>query len=190
MERRPTDDRLVFDVIIRKRQVLVGYAPEWSRTRVQNLLNNVLVPRALLREPWWEEVDGTAAPAGAIPAGPATFAEVASEYVNRLESQYAKASTRNTYISPVMKHVGPFFADDGEGLRTLAEINGTLVSAFTKRKMHERELLADLADTLAELDDDTLRRRRRSALSWTATLNGPCSSATGSAQVAWRWRKR
>jgi hypothetical protein len=42
-----------------------------------------------------------------------------------------------------MKHVGPFFAYDGEGLRTLAEINGTLVSAFTKRKVHERELLAD-----------------------------------------------
>jgi len=57
VERRLADDRLAFDAIIRKRQVLIGYAPGWSRGRAQNLLDNVLVPRAKLGEPWWEKLE-------------------------------------------------------------------------------------------------------------------------------------
>jgi integrase len=157
VERRLNDDRLAFDVIIRKRQVLVGYAPDWSRRRVRNLLENVLLPRARLNEPWWEEIEGVAPSAAAGRDDPVTFAEAASEYVDRLRSQYANPATLNAYISPVMKHVGPFFAYDGERPRTVVEVKGALVSAFTKAKMRERELLADLADTLAELDDHDRR---------------------------------
>jgi hypothetical protein len=44
------------------------------------------------------------------------------------------------YISPFDEARRPFFAYDGEGFGTGAEINGTLVSAFTKRQLEEREL--------------------------------------------------
>lgn len=157
MERRLTDGRVVFDAVIRKRQAVIGYAPEWSRGRAQHLLDNVLVPRAKLGQPWWEELERRAADDAAASREQVTFAEAASEYVNRVQSQYDNASTRNAYMSPVMKHVGPFFSYEGSRPRLVAETKGTLVSAFTSAKMREREVLADLADTLAELDDDVLR---------------------------------
>jgi hypothetical protein len=47
----PARSRLAVDVVIRRRQVLVGYAPEWTRRRVELLLTDVLIPRATLREP-------------------------------------------------------------------------------------------------------------------------------------------
>jgi integrase len=169
VERRLVDDRLAFDAIIRRRQVLIGYAPEWSRRRAEHLLQNVLVPRARLGEPWWEELERSAPSASPHDPDAVTFAEAASEYVNRVQSQYENPSTLNAYLSPVLKHVGPFFAYDGERLRTVAEISGTLVSAFTRGKMQEREILSDLADTLAELDDEVLR----DAQSLRAQLDSP-----------------
>jgi hypothetical protein len=158
VERRLHDERLAYDVVIRRRQVLVGYAPEWTRRRVELLLTDVLIPRAALREPWWDEIPTPDDEDGqAVGDGVATVREVASEYVERLQSQYSNTATLNAYMSPVMKHVGPFFAYDGERERRVDEITGGLVSHFTATKMAERELLTNLAATLAELDDNDLR---------------------------------
>ncbi len=153
IERRLTDGRLAFDVKIRERQVLVGYAPEWERKRVAHLLRTVLVPRATLNEAWWEELAGPTARERDRDRT-VTVREAASEYVGRLQSQYSNVATLNAYISPVMKHIGPFFAYEGARERRVDEITGTLVSSFTATKMAERELLSNLAATLAELDGE------------------------------------
>lgn len=152
IERPLHDDRLAFDVVIRGRQVLVGYAPEWSRRRVELLLADQLIPRAKLREPWWDAIPSSD-PEESADKGAVTFREAASEYVAQLHGRYQNPATLNAYTSPVMKHVGPFFAYDGDRERRVDEINGPLVSAFTATKMAERELLTNLAATLAELDD-------------------------------------
>jgi hypothetical protein len=152
LERRLMDDRCAFDVKIRERQMLVGYAPDWERRRVEHLLRTVLVPRATLNEAWWDKLAPSVADAPVRDRG-VSFREAASEYVSRLQGQYSNAATLNAYISPVMKHIGPFFTYDGARERRVDEINGTLVSSFTATKMAERELLSNLAATLAELDD-------------------------------------
>ena len=155
IERPLHDDRLAFDVVIRGRQVLVGYAPEWSRRRVELLLADQLIPRAKLREPWWEAIP-SAERSEPEDDGAVTFREAASEYIARLHGRYENPATLNAYASPVMKHVGPFFAYDGDRERRVDEITGPLVSSFTASKMAERELLTNLASTLTELDDDVV----------------------------------
>ncbi|HEX5924061.1 MAG TPA: site-specific integrase [Baekduia sp.] len=157
LERRLRDDTLAFDVVIRKRQVLVGYAPEWSRKRVEALLDSRLLPRAKLGQPWWEELDPST-PTSELPsAHTVTFRAVASDTVHRLQGRYSNKATLNAYMSPIMKHVGPFFSYEGTRDRMLAEITGVLVSEFTKTKMRERDVLRDLSDTLSEMDDAVLR---------------------------------
>jgi integrase len=157
-DRRLNDGSLAFDVVIRDRSVTVGYAPDWTQKSVESLLENKLLPRAKLNEPWWEEITPSSAPRT---ADLVTFREVASETVLRYEGRYTNNNTLNAYKSPLMKHVGPFFSWDGERERMVSEINGALVSEFTKAKVREREVLSDLADTLQELNDDVLRDPRR-----------------------------
>jgi integrase len=157
VERRLHDERLAYDVVIRRRQVLVGYAPEWTRRRVGLLLEDVLIAKAKLQEPWWEAIPTDDEPARLVDPGAISVREAASEYIARLRSQYSNPATLNAYISPVMKHVGPFFSYDGDRERRVNEISGPLVSSFTATKMAERELLSNLAATLTELDD--LERR-------------------------------
>ena len=132
-------------------------APKWTRRRVELLLEDVLIPKAKLREPWWEAIPAADEPPRLTDAGAVSVREAASEYIARLRSQYSNPATLNAYISPVMKHVGPFFTYDGERERRVDEIDGPLVSSFTATKMAERELLSNLAATLAELDDHDRR---------------------------------
>jgi integrase len=156
IERRLHDERLAFDVVIRRRQVLVGYSPEWTRQRVAFLLSDQLLPRAKLREPWWEAIPSAQESESPAEPGVVSLREAASEYVGRLRSQYTNRATLNAYTSPVMKHVGPFFSYDCERERRVDEISGALVSSFTATKIAERDLLTNLAATLAELDDEAL----------------------------------
>jgi len=110
----------------------------------------------MLEQPWWEELVGPDDDSTTT-RGPVTVREAASEYVSRLQGQYANQATLNAYMSPVMKHVGPFFSYDGDHERRVDEIGGPLVTRFTATKMAERELLTNMAATLAELDDEDLR---------------------------------
>jgi hypothetical protein len=106
IERRLMDGRRAFDVKIRERQMLVGYAPDWDCRRVEHLLRTVLVPRATLNEAWWDELAPSVADAP-VRDRDVSFREAASEYVSRLQGQYSNDATLNAYISPVMKHIGP-----------------------------------------------------------------------------------
>jgi hypothetical protein len=149
------DGSVAFDVVIRKKQVLVGSSPEWTKERVERLLEHSLLPKAKLGLPWWEELSPTIAQTrqGVVP----TFAEAASDYVHMLEGKYANRDTLSAFRSPVVGHVGPYFAYDGQRTRRLDEVTGPLVSDFTRDKQAEREILRELPDILAELDDATLR---------------------------------
>jgi hypothetical protein len=190
IQRHLSDGRLAFDIRIRDRQVLAGYGPEWSRERAEHVLRASLLPRALLKQPWWEELVRPEDDDAAASRGPVTVREAASEYVSRLLGQYSNDATLNAYISPVMKHIGPFFTYDGARERRVDEINGTLVSSFTATKMAERELLSNLAATLAQLDDEDRRDPGRLRQLLDSEAERTCSSATGSAAAGVRWPKR
>ena len=153
--RRLADGRISYDVVIRKKQVLVGYSPDWDERSVQRLLDNKLLPMAKLRQPWWDELAPSQAQTqtGVVP----TFAEAASDYVHMLEGKYENPNTLTAAISPIVSHVGPFFSYAGERTRRLDEVTGPLVSDFTREKQAEREILRELPHTLAELDDATRR---------------------------------
>lgn len=92
--------------------MLVGYRPEWERADVQRLLENTLLPKAKLRLPWWEDLAPTQERprAGVMPS----FEAAASDYLHMLQGKYANPNTLNAYESPMMKHVGPFFAYAGD----------------------------------------------------------------------------
>lgn len=157
IERRLSDGRLAFDVKIRGRQVLVGVEPEWDRARVDRLLDNELIPAAKLKHPWWDRIPDRAKThmRGVAP----DFIVAAADYLHRL-GRYQNGNTANASRSPVVKHLLPFFAYEDaarERPRKVDTITGRMVDEFTMTKMEEREVLRDLADTLAELDDATLR---------------------------------
>ena len=171
----------MFDVRIRDRQVTVGYAPEWSASRVRNLMETTLLPMAKQRQPWWEAVRPTApATSGYVPS----FHEAASSELATL-TRYANASTRNAFRSPVVKHLLPFFAYEHEERtreRLVTDIDGAidgaLVTQFVAAKARERDVLRDLADTLAELDDATLRDPEALASQSSIRRRGVCSAGT------------
>lgn len=171
--RRLSGGCTAYDVRIRDRQVTVGHEPQVCRAEVELLLERELLPMARRGEPWWERL---APPESAVAAAPVsastlTVEQMLSAYCDAIAGKYDKRSTRNAYLSPVEAHLGRFFAYDGDRLRTVDELTGPLVSAFIQAKRAEREVLCDLADTLAELDDATLRdadalRRQLDAEEW------------------------
>jgi len=160
---------LAIDVRIRRLQRTVGYSPEWTAARALALLNSTLVPMAQLNQPWWETLEGAAASGARSQDHVPMMREVLSDYVEKIQGQYTNASTRNAYLSPLMKHVGPFFAYDGQRPRSVDEITGSLVSQFTALKQQERAVLRDVPDTLDELDADVLADPERLR----AQLDGP-----------------
>jgi len=110
LPRRLADGRLSFDVKIRDRRVKLGEEPEWDLMRAQRLLEHVLVPAAKLQLDWWDRIPGPAAArAGDGRSAVPDFHSVASEYVHSL-SRYDNPNTRNAFVSPVVKHLLPFFA--------------------------------------------------------------------------------
>jgi integrase len=159
LPRRLADGRLSFDVKIRDRRVKLGEEPEWDETRAKRLLEQVLIPAAKLRLDWWERIPATTARGRDGHSLVLDFHSVASEYVHSL-SRYENANTRNAYISPVVKHLLPFFAyldADRTIPRRLDEITGTLVTDFTLAKQAERQILRELSEVIGELDDAVLR---------------------------------
>lgn len=172
-ERRLSDGCIAYDVRIRDRQVLAGYAPDIRHAEVELLLERELLPMARRGEAWWEhlappEIVVAAAP---VSASTLTVEQMLSAYHETSRAKYDNPNSRNAYLSPIEVHVGPFFAYEGERLRTVDELTGPLVSAFIQAKRAERDVLCDLADTLAELDDATLRdaeelRRQLDAQEW------------------------
>ncbi len=159
LPRRLADGRLSFDVKIRDRRVKLGEEPEWDAQRAKRLLEQVLIPAAKLKMDWWERIPDAPTRAGGGGSGVPDFHSVASEYVHSL-SRYENPNTRNTFVSPVVKHLLPFFAyadADRTIPRRLDEITGTLVTDFTLAKQAERQILSDLSEALSELDDAVLR---------------------------------
>lgn len=156
-ERRLSDGCVAYYVRIRDRQVLAGYAPDTRHTEVQSLLETRLLPAARRGEAWWEHVAPPTAAGARMTASTLTVEQVLSEYHCMIRASYENPNTRNANLSPIEVHVGPFFAYDGDRLRTADELTGPLVSAFIEAKRAEREVLCDLPETLADLDDATLR---------------------------------
>jgi integrase len=158
-ERRLSDGCIAYDVRIRDQQVLVGYAPDVRRAEVELLLERRLLPLARRGEPWWEHVPAPTVEAPGAPsqASALTVERMLSDYHAAICARYGNQRSRNAYLSPLTAHVGPFFAYDGDRPRTVQELTGPLVTAFVQAKRAEREVLCDLADTLAELSDATRR---------------------------------
>jgi integrase len=159
LPRKLSDGRLSFDVKIRDRRVKLGEEPEWDVKRAKRLLEQVLVPAAKLKLDWWERIPAPAGHARHAGSEMPDFHSVASEYVHSL-SRYDNPNTRNAFVSPVVKHLLPFFAyldADRTLARRLDEITGTLVTDFTIAKQAERQILREVSETLAEFDDADLR---------------------------------
>lgn len=159
LPRRLDDGRMSFDVKIRDRRVKLGEEPEWDAKRAERLLQQILIPAAKLKLDWWERIPAAATRASNGRSKVPDFHSVASEYVHSL-SRYENPNTRNAFISPVVKHLLPFFAylDPERTIpRRLDEITGTLVTDFTLAKQAERQILRELSEVLGELDDAVLR---------------------------------
>lgn len=157
--RRLRDGTEVFDVRIREDQHTIGRSPRWSEKSAQTLLETKLLPRAMLGEQWWDEIPrDESIDRGVVTEGTLTVRDVLSDYVHLIRSRHAdNARTLNAYLTPIMRHVGPFFAVGGGRDRTMSDLTGSLVSDFCEAKRAEREILAELPAVLAELDDATLR---------------------------------
>ncbi|MGZ4200684.1 MAG: tyrosine-type recombinase/integrase [Thermoleophilaceae bacterium] len=147
------------DVRIRRRTVTVGYSPEWDRARAKRLLEDRLVPMAKLGQPWWDVIRPPT-PVGRSGSDVPDFHEAATEFLNAVEGRLENANSVNAIKSPVVKHLAPFFAYEDEERqrpRSLHQIKLPLVSEFVVLKRREREILRNLPDEIAELDDETLR---------------------------------
>jgi integrase len=158
LTRRLADDTLVYDVKIRADRRLLGAAPEWNTDRAQRLLENTLLPAAKQRQDWAALIPGAARDSAAKPLGPLTVIDACTEYVAAL-GRYSNPATRNAYASPVTKHLLPFLAyEDAQRSRerAMVSVDELLVGEFVAAKQREREVLGDLPDVLAELDDATL----------------------------------
>lgn len=154
-ERPSADGHLAYYVRIRDRQVLIGHAPDVRRSEVEALLKTRLLPMAQLGQAWWDHAGGLQ-PQAQEPTA-LVVADILSDYHRMICARYDNRRTRDAYLFPIEAHVGPFFAYDGDRLRTVDELTGPLVAEFIEVKRAEREILCDLPDTLAELDDATLR---------------------------------
>lgn len=155
LTRQLANGRLAYDIKIRRKQVLVGYQPEWDWDRVDKLLRDRLLPMARLDQPWWQELEQRADATVARDTAPLTVEEVLSEYVANVMARKDNPNSVNAFVTPIAKHVGPFFAYTATGgVRRADELTGALVSEFTALKIREREVLAELPATLADLTDE------------------------------------
>src|SRR4051794_24528714 len=105
--RRLADDTLVFDVKIRKDRRVLGYAPDWDEDRAEKYVARYLVPAAQRGEAWWELI-----PARADVGGEdiITVRRAITEWIEEIEGKHDNPSTLSAFLSPVEKHVLPFFA--------------------------------------------------------------------------------
>ena len=159
LTRRLADDTLVFDAKIRGVRRLLGPEPEWTEQRARRLMENRLPPAARLNQPWWELIPSQQQ-RDREPAGALTVIDACTEYVANVEARLDNKNTINAYRTPVVKHVLPYFAYEAAHARRerpLTAIDEVLVGRFIQKKRAEREVMADLPEVLAELDDKTLR---------------------------------
>lgn len=159
LTRRLADDTLVVDVKIRTERRILGPATEWSEPRARHLLERKLLPAAQLGQDWTALIPDAGNGRAGEAIGALTVREAATDYVESL-SRYENPNTVSAYRSPVVKHLLPFLAyvDDERTMeRALADVDEALMLRFVSIKQAERAVLQDLAEALAELDDE-LRR--------------------------------
>lgn len=165
--------REAYYAIVRDRERLIGQSPDWNPTRAEEELKRRILPQAQLGMPWWEKYGSLALAAAAASDQSLTFHEAAQDLVEKKVSDLGgrmvdgkpvipddKKNTWNAFSSPLFKHVLPFMAyyDDERTLpRLLEDVTPVLIDDFKAEKIRERDALEELAETIAELDDATLR---------------------------------
>jgi integrase len=136
---------------VRQKEVLLGYSPQWTRTRAERELAELIIPKAKLGMLWWTNYTGPALPDQE--SAPLTFHEIASEYVAFIRARHSNENTRKAYLAPVIGHLLPYFAyhDKARKVPRLAsEVDGFAVTAFEEFKKLERLAMCELADSLAD----------------------------------------